>query len=250
MVLAYLPDSGEVPKYAGGSPARRSGGSQGRNGQRDRALAEKGQLGAVYQRSCKDMEEHANGSRRQVHEHRIRPHRGDDCLIFGQFRSSNVVAAMILLSIVGCSTESDTQNGFSALKASAHCQDIESVFAQLECFVALADARDDPSLCSESSIEGVELQCYAILAERRSDKALCNQIPLRSAEHQSLRDICISDVAKKVLESRYCEEIVTVGLRDSCYAQIGKELGDLDLCKEIGDAGIRSICSGEPVMVQ
>lgn len=166
------------------------------------------------------------------------------------FHRSNVVAAMILFSIVGCSTETDTQNASSALKASAHCQDIESVFEKLECFVELADAGDDPSLCGESSIEGVELQCYAILAERRSDKALCSLIQPRSADHQSLRGICISDVAKKALEPRLCEEIVTVGLRDSCYAQIGKELGDLDLCKKIGDAGIRSICSGEPVMVQ
>jgi hypothetical protein len=157
---------------------------------------------------------------------------------------------MILFSIVGCSTETDTQNDSSAMKASAHCQDIESVFGQLECFVALADARDDPSFCSESSIEGVEFQCYAIIAERRSDKALCNLIRPRSGDHQSLRDICISDVAKKVLESRFCEEVVTVGLRDSCYAHIGAELGDSNLCKKIHDAGLRSTCSGEPVIVQ
>jgi len=166
------------------------------------------------------------------------------------FHRVNVVAAMILFSIVACSTETDTQNGSSTLTASEHCQDIESVFDKLECFVALADARDDPSLCSESSIEGVEFQCYAILAERRSDQALCSLIPPRSEDHQSLRDICISDVAKKALESRLCEEIVTVGLRDSCYAQIGQELGDSTVCEKIRDAGLRSICSGEPVIVQ
>jgi len=167
-----------------------------------------------------------------------------------KFHRANVVAAMILFSIVGCSTEIDTQNSSSAPKASAHCQAIESVFGKLECFVTLADVSDDPSLCSESSIEGVEFQCYAILAERRSDKALCSLIPPRSGDHQSLRDICISDVAKKALESRFCEEIVTEGLRDSCYVQIGKELGDPNLCEKVRDAGLRSICSGEPVIVQ
>ena len=163
------------------------------------------------------------------------------------FHRANVLAVMILFSTVGCSTETDTQNSSSAPKASAHCIDIESVFEKLECFVTLADASDDPSLCSESSIEGVEFQCYAILAERRSDKALCSLISPRTGDHQSLRDICISDVAKKALESRFCEEIVTVGLRDSCYAQIGKELGDSNLCKKIRDAGLKSICSGRPM---
>ena len=157
---------------------------------------------------------------------------------------------MILFSIVGCSTEVETQNSSSVPKAPAHCQNIESVFVKLECFVTLADAKNDPSLCSESSIEGVEFQCYAILAERRSDKALCSLIPPRSGDHQSLRDICISDVAKKALESRLCEEIVSVGIRDSCYAQIGKELGDSNLCEKVRDAGLRSLCSGEPVIVQ
>jgi hypothetical protein len=167
-----------------------------------------------------------------------------------KFHRADVIAAMILFAIAGCSTEIDTQNGSSVPKASAHCQAIESVFGKLECFVTLADASDDPSLCSESSIEGIEFQCYAILAERRSDKALCGLIPPRSGDYQSLRDICISDVAKKVLESRFCEEIVTVGLRDSCYAQIGKELGNSNLCEKVRDAGLRSICSGEPVIVQ
>lgn len=163
---------------------------------------------------------------------------------------AKAVVAMIVFSIVGCSAEIDTQNNSSVPKASAQCQAIEGVFGQLECFVALADASDDPSLCGESSIEGVELQCYAILAERRSDKALCNLIPPRTAEHQSLLDICISDVAKKVQEPRFCEEIVTVGLRDSCYAQIGRDLGDPNLCEKVSDAGLRSMCSGEPVFVE
>lgn len=167
-----------------------------------------------------------------------------------KFHRAGVVAAMILFSIVGCGTEIDTQDSSSVPKASGHCQAIESVFEKLGCFVTLADTSDDPSLCGESSIEGVEFQCYAILAERRDDKALCGLIPPRSGEHQSLRDTCISDVAKKVLEPRLCEEIVTVGLRDSCYAQIGREMGDSNLCEKVLDAGLRSICSGEPVIVQ
>lgn len=163
---------------------------------------------------------------------------------------SNVFATMILFSVVACSTETDSQDGSSAIKASTHCQDIENDFEELECFVAIADVRDDPALCSQSTIEGVELQCYAIIAERRGDKDLCSLIPRRSQEHQALRDVCISDVAKKILEPQSCEEIVTPGLRDSCYAQLGKELGDSDLCKKIHDAGLRSMCSGEPVYVQ
>jgi len=166
------------------------------------------------------------------------------------FHRSNVFATVILFSVLACSTETGSQDGSSAIKASAHCQDIESVFDKLECFVTLADVRDDPSLCSQSTIEGVELQCYAIIAERRNDKDLCSLIPSRSQEQQTLRDVCISDVAKKVLEPKFCEEIVTPGLRDSCYAQLGKELGDSNLCKKIHDAGLRSMCGGEPVYVQ
>jgi len=91
-----------------------------------------------------------------------------------KFHRAGVVAAMILFSIVGSGTEIGTQDSSSVPKASGHCQTIESVFEKLGCFVTLADASDDPSLCGESSIDWLDvrfwpfsdLRRYAVLTDR------------------------------------------------------------------------------------
>jgi hypothetical protein len=162
-----------------------------------------------------------------------------------------IVVVAILLSCAGCAPTEDPEPSPQVLmEALGQCEDVKSVFERIECFVALATDKDDPSVCGHSSHEGVKYQCYAILAERRGSRELCNMIPPRSRDYVELSDICISDVAKKTLSPLLCEGIQTAGLRDSCYAKIGQESKDKTLCQKIEDPGLRSICSGEPVVVK
>lgn len=164
-----------------------------------------------------------------------------------------MAASAILLSSLSCSPddEPDPAPGpKSGAVSAAQCERIENVFKQIECYVTLATDEEDPSMCGLSSHDGVKYQCYAILAERLGSRDLCDQIPLASLDHQELRDICISDVAKKILNYVVCDEIQTMGLRDSCYAKIGQETKNTTLCEKIQDPGLRSMCSGVPVMVE
>jgi hypothetical protein len=163
-----------------------------------------------------------------------------------------VIVAIFVLSL-GCGPADDSQQA-SALttkgESANQCENLVGVLERIECYVKLATDNDDPSVCGQSSHEGVEYQCYAIVAERQSDEGLCDLIPPRSPDHQKLRDICISDVAKKTVNPLACDRIQTAGLRDSCYAKIGQETGNAELCEKVQDPGLKSMCSGEPVMVQ
>ena len=170
-----------------------------------------------------------------------------------ELQKTSIVVVAISLWSLGCTPgdESPRASASTTKEASAgECEDLENVLDRLECYVALATDKDDPSVCGQSSHEGVEYQCYAIIAERRGSEELCHVIPAGSPDHQELRDICISDVAEKLLNPLLCERIQTVGLRESCYAKIGRDTGDKTLCEEIRDPGLRSICDGEPVRVQ
>jgi hypothetical protein len=168
-----------------------------------------------------------------------------------QHQDAVIVVVAILLSFVGCApTEDPERPPQVSTEALGQCEDVKSVFERIECYVTLATDKDDPSVCGHSSHEGVKYQCYAILAERRGNRELCNIIPSRSPDYVELRDICISDVAKKTLSPLLCEGIQTVGLRDSCYAKIGQDSKDTTLCQKIRDPGLRSICSGEPIVVK
>ncbi len=161
------------------------------------------------------------------------------------------VVAIFLLPL-GCAPTDDPQPPpmpTTRAGSANQCEDRENVVERIECYVTLATDKADPSVCGQSSHEGVKYQCYAILAERRGSMELCNVIPSRSPGHQDLRDICISDVAKKTLSPPLCEEIQTIGLRDSCYAKIGQETENAVLCEKIQDPGLRSMCSSQPVIV-
>ena len=161
-----------------------------------------------------------------------------------------VALVAILLSSFGCGPTEDPERTPVVTEASSQCEDTENLLERIECYATLATDEDDPSVCGQSSHEGVKYQCYAILAERRGSKELCNEIPSRSSDHKKLRDVCISDVAAQTLSPLLCEEIQTVGLRDSCYAKIGQQTNDTTLCQRIQDPGLRSICTGQPVMVE
>ncbi len=169
-------------------------------------------------------------------------------------RPQTIVVAVwvILLSSLGCTPTEDPQPPpmpTTGTASAPQCEDVENLFQRIECYASLATDKDDPSVCGQSSHEGVKYQCYAVLAVRRSSRELCDLIPLRSPDHQELRDICISDVAKKTMSPLLCAGIGTIGLKDSCYAKIGQATGDTTLCQKIQDPGLRSICTGESVIV-
>lgn len=136
-----------------------------------------------------------------------------------------------------------------AVAKATPCAEIEDPFEQIDCYVTLATSSDDPSACNQAAHEGVKYQCYAILAERRSSTELCDAIPATSQDHRDLRDICISDVAKKVADPHLCERVQSAGLRDGCYSLIGQKTGNKALCEKIQDPGLKSLCSGESVIV-
>ena len=167
----------------------------------------------------------------------------------------SVVALTCSLSLasLGCGPAEDPRQASELTtkdEPAGQCENLVGVLERIECYVKLATDNDDPSVCGQSTNEGVAYQCYAIVAERRSDDGLCDFIPSRSPDHRQLKDICISDVAKKTLNPLACDRIQTAGLRDSCYAKIGQETGNMELCEKVQDPGLRSMCSGEPVTVQ
>ena len=127
------------------------------------------------------------------------------------------------------------------------CGKKENIFDQILCYATLATKHDNVSICKAASHEGVRYQCYAIYAERRSNPDVCEEIPSKSAGHKTLRDACISDVAKKIGDFTLCEKVQTQGLRDSCYWGIAKTTGDTSLCEKIQDNGLKSGCTGKPV---
>jgi hypothetical protein len=130
------------------------------------------------------------------------------------------------------------------------CGKKKNLIDQLLCYAALATKLDDVSICDAASHEGVRYQCYAIYAERRSKPDVCEAIPSKSAELKGLRDVCISDVAKKAGDFTLCAKIETQGLRDSCYLGVAKKTGDTSICEKIQDKGLKSGCTGKPVYVQ
>ena len=130
------------------------------------------------------------------------------------------------------------------------CGEKKNLIDQILCYAALATNLDDVSICDAASHEGVRYQCYAIYAERQSKPDVCEAIPLKSAELKGLRDVCISDVAKKVGDFTLCEKIKTQGLRDSCYLGVAKKTGDTSICEKIQDKGLKSTCTGKPVYIQ
>ncbi|MCP3994645.1 MAG: hypothetical protein GY722_06200 [bacterium] len=159
-------------------------------------------------------------------------------------RTRNIVVAVsaVLLSCLGCASDEKPD--------SAQCEDAENLIEQIDCYATLATKGSDPSVCDLSSHEGVKYQCHAVVAERLGNVELCDQIPVTSSDHQQLRDVCVSDVAKKTLDDLLCDGIQTVGLRDSCYVKIGRETKNTALCAKIQDPGLRSLCSGIPVVVE
>ncbi|MEJ2730965.1 MAG: hypothetical protein P8185_21085, partial [Deltaproteobacteria bacterium] len=84
----------------------------------------------------------------------------------------------------------------------------------------------------------------------RSKPDVCEAIPSKSAELKGLRDVCISDVAKKAGDFTLCEKIKTQGLRDSCYWGVAIKTGDTSICEKIQDKGLKSSCTGKPVYIQ
>lgn len=130
------------------------------------------------------------------------------------------------------------------------CGKKKNLIDQILCYAALATKLDDVSVCDAASHDGVRYQCYAIYAERRSKPDVCEAIPLKSAELKGLRDVCISDVAKKAGDFTLCEKIKTQGLQDSCYLGVAKNTGDTSICEKIKDKGLKSGCTGTPVYVQ
>ena len=130
------------------------------------------------------------------------------------------------------------------------CGKKKNLIDQLLCYAALATKLDDVSICNAASQEGVRYQCYAIYAERRFKPDVCEAIPSKSAELKDLRDVCISDVAKKAGDFTLCEKIETQGLRDSCYLGVAKKTGNTSICEKIQDKGLKSGCTGKPVYVQ
>ncbi len=170
----------------------------------------------------------------------------------GIFRVVMMTCSMFLVCL-GCAPTDDSQQQSAQATngpLASQCEHEDSILGRIECYVKLASNTDDPSMCGQSSHQGVEYQCYAIVAERRRSVEVCHLIPPRSPDHQKLREVCISDVAKTTSNPVLCEEIQTVGLRDSCYVKIGQENGNTALCEKIQDAGLKSICDGEPVIVQ
>ena len=130
------------------------------------------------------------------------------------------------------------------------CEKKKNLFNQILCYTALATKLDDVSICDAASHEGVRYQCYAIYAELRSKPDVCEAIPSKSAELKGLRDVCISDVAKKAGDFTLCKKIKTQGLRDSCYLGVAKKTGDTSICDKIQDKGLKSSCTGKPVYIK
>ncbi len=126
----------------------------------------------------------------------------------------------------------------------------KGIIEQIGCLSDLAAKDDDPSVCSAAAHEGVKYQCFAVAAEKIGDWETCLKIPPKSKERIELRDICISDVAEKKVNSSLCEKIQTGNFKDSCYLKVYRKTGDSALCEAISDPGIKSLCTGEPVMVE
>ncbi len=164
-----------------------------------------------------------------------------------------MVVSAFFLACLGCAPDEKPDSALGAKHAAvstAQCENLENLFKQIDCYATAAIEDADPSVCELASNEGVKYQCYAVVAERLGSVELCDQIPVTSPDHQQLRDVCVSDVAKKTLDDLLCDEIQTVGLRDSCYVKIGQETKNTALCAKIQDPGLRSLCSGDPVVVE
>lgn len=124
---------------------------------------------------------------------------------------------------------------------SAVCADMD-LLERVGCFADLAVREGDLGGCDAAAHEGVKYQCYAVVAERQDDPLVCRKIPLATAEHLSLRDLCLSDIAKNRRDPEICSEVETVGFRDGCYFAVAEETSDLTLCTRINDDGLNRLC--------
>ncbi len=118
------------------------------------------------------------------------------------------------------------------------CEEITDSEEQAGCYINLAMATSDASLC-EKIIYDVEHRnkCYIHVAEHTGDANICERI-----SDSSLQEKCYFWVAGQTGEADTCVGIVDSSLQNVCYAEVAEKKGDASFCEKIDDSHIGDKC--------
>jgi len=152
-----------------------------------------------------------------------------------------IIAIGFLLLVPSCDRPNDPDGAADGSASAVGCAELD-LLSQVGCFADLAVESGDLGPCDGAAHEGVRYQCYAVVAERRDDPRTCQQIPSTTAEHLSLKDLCLSDIAKSRLDPELCGAVETVGFRDGCYFKVAEGIPDRELCSGISEEGLKRLC--------
>ena len=166
---------------------------------------------------------------------------------FVRYRRS-IIIVVVLLVAGSCQSDrrGDPGAGDRSGAESTGCAEMD-LLEQVGCLADLAVRQGDLGACDAASHEGVQYQCYAVVAERQDDQLICQQIPSTTAEHLSLKDLCLSDIAKNRLDPELCSAVRAAGVRDGCYFTVAEGIPDRSLCVRVTDQGLRRLCAEEPM---
>jgi hypothetical protein len=144
------------------------------------------------------------------------------------------------------------------------CEEITDNEEQAGCYIDLAMATSDASLC-EKIIYNVEHRdkCYVVLAEHTGNANICegvtdsslrekcyfwvaeqteSDVSCEEMEYSPLQEECYVNLAEKTDDGGFCEKITTIHIRDKCYIKVGIQTKDRSLCEKIIEDRARQKC--------
>ncbi len=118
------------------------------------------------------------------------------------------------------------------------CEDIVDDEEQAGCYIDLAMANSDASLC-ENIVYDTEHRnkCYIHVAEHTGDASICDKV-----SDNDLREKCYFWVAEQEGDVKVCEEMSDSSLQNECYVNVAEKTGDANFCDKIADSHIADKC--------
>lgn len=115
---------------------------------------------------------------------------------------------------------------------------------RINCLVAAARARGEPSLCLTAE-DPVRFQCITLYAERTGNTSPCALLKGSGQQSRLLQDSCLAGVAIAAIDPGICSEVRTASVADSCYTQLVVKRGaDASLCEKVGSPYLHKACLG------
>ncbi len=114
--------------------------------------------------------------------------------------------------------------------------------AQIRCFLDLAKAANEPSICERAIDPTVRFHCLSLYAEHTLDATPCQRI-VAGSETDLLQASCVSGVAIAQRNPGLCAQVNSSGIRDSCYFLLVVQFdANPRICEQIENPALKTTC--------